>query len=185
MAWFRLAVLLPVLALAACGPVYNVTFHGGAFTDVETSSFRYSGADRDFATTIIGNPFSGPKAATDRALIAAMQGLDKGLNTNFTTTPGTANLPFRIVMLFNPGPGAAGGFICDDPSKLRPLGKRPRLHLVAGFCHDRKLMYAMGSSMPAPTSPEHQDFRNMVAHLMGDFVPYFSMTGGAADNDGD
>ena len=175
--------LLPLLVLVACGPVYDVSFVGGDITDVETSSFRYSGADRDFATTIIGNPFPGAKPATDRALIKAMQGRDMGLNTNFTTTPRNANLPFRIVMAFNPGPGFTAGRLCGDPAKLRSLGKQPRLHLVAGFCHGQELMFAMASSMPAPPSPDHKEFGNMVGQLMYVFVPYHSMTDDPDDDD--
>ena len=84
-----LTAFVLVAILGGCASYNRVWNHGGYFTDAESSAFRFSGANRDFRTSVAGNPFDAPMAETEQAVIAAMKGQDKGMDTNFTVTPRT------------------------------------------------------------------------------------------------
>lgn len=181
-----LAALAAAFFTVACGTdFYEVQFLGGEYEDAERSAFRYAGADRDFETVIIGNPFDAPKAVTDRAVIEAMQGRDKGMNTRFTTAPRDPYRPFRIVMAFNPDPARGIGELCRDPAAVKSGAGGGRLVLAAAFCYGGNLEFSVGSSMPAIGSPRDPGFRRMVGRLMYYFVPYESMIDDDPDDDDD
>ncbi len=181
-----LAALAAALFIAACGTqIYDVQFLAGEYGDSERSAFRYAGADRDFETVIIGNPFDVPKLVTDRAVIDAMQGRDKGMNTRFSTAPRNPYRPFRIVMAFNPDPANGIRALCHDPAAVGSGAGGDRLVLAAAFCYGRKLEFSVGSSMPAMASPHDPGFRRMVGRLLYHFVPYESMIDDEPDDDDD
>jgi hypothetical protein len=171
------AALAVAAGLAGCSVDGSQWLYGGAYEDVGTSSFRYAGAGRDFRTEVVGNPFDTPDGVTRDAVLALMQGRDKGMGTRFTADAGPDELkPFRIVMLFNPEPRHDRGAVCTRPLAAPDPGRGPRLTLVAAFCHAQELMFAVASSMPAVSSPYDPAFARMVDRLMYAFVPYESMT---------
>jgi hypothetical protein len=173
----RFAAALTLLALAGCSVGGSEWLYGGGYEDVGTSSFRYAGADRDFRTDIVGNPFDTADTVTADTVIALMQGRDKGMRTRFTHNPGPSELkPFRIVMLLNPEPGQRGDAVCARPLREPSPAKAPRLTVIAAFCHAQELVFAVGSSMPAPYSPHDPGFARLIDRLMYAFVPYESKT---------
>lgn len=146
-------------------------------------AFRYAGADRDFRTRVVGNPFAVPQAETERAVIAAMQGRDRGMNTNFTTTPRNAYMAYHIVMLFNPT--RTGSAACAAPERHTGPARPGALSLAALFCNGDRLVYGIGSTVSGVTAPDDPLFDSFVNNLMYQFVPYESMVDDDPDNDDD
>ena len=173
------------LVLAGCAETVPVWFEAGEFDNLATSSFRYAGAERDFRVCIVGNPFPVSAAETARAVIAAMQGEDKGLHTRFTTAPSAgAAYPFNITIVFDPVPGGAAS-LCRAPRSRAPLPRRQRITVVAAFCYGDELMYAMGSAIRPVASPRDPAFRRMIDRLMYYFVPYEGIVDEEPEEDDD
>lgn len=170
-------VMALVGLLSGCASYDRVWLHGGSFTDAQSSAFRFSGANRDFRTTVAGNPFNVPKAETERAVIAAMQGQDKGLDTNFTTTPRTAYKNNHIIMMFNPPGYYSGKGACSNSRSHSGKNKDGKMVLAALYCDGDRLVYAVAASRAAVASPQDPQFRRFVSELMDFFVPQHSMTG--------
>jgi len=147
--------------------------------------FRYAGADRDFRTRVAGNPFKAPRAVTERAVIAAMRDRDKGMNTNFTTTPRNPYRTYHIVMLFNPT--ATGGAACAAPERHAGPAGQGALSLAALFCDGDRLVYGIGGTVSGVTRLDDPKFDDFVNNLMYFFVPYESMVfdDEEDENDGD
>lgn len=171
---FAIAAVCLLAASCATGS-QNVSFLGGYYDDASRSAFHYAGAGRDFETVIIGNPFDAPKPLTDRAVLDAMRGNDKGLDINFTPAPGNFARPFRIVMAFNPDPARHGAALCGDRGAAASPAKGGRITLAAAFCDGSELQFAVGSSAAPMGSPQDPAFRRMVSTLMYHFVPFESM----------
>lgn len=180
---WRTVAFVGLVVLGACTG-RNVAFVDGEFDGLERSSFRYAGAERDFHTVIVGNPFRLSKRRVDAAVIDAMQGTDKGLRSNFTTTPSDNALwPFRIVMLFNPEGLETGEAMCGDVSALRSGETGKRIRLLAAFCYGDELMYAFLAGGPATASPRDAGFRALMGDLMYYFVPYEGVIGNTDEQD--
>jgi hypothetical protein len=180
-----LSGLLVVLLLAGCANLPRIWLYGGYVEDAQTSAFRFSGANRDFRTSVIGNPFDEPKADTDRAVIAAMRGEDKGLDTKFTLTPRTNYKNYHIIMLFNPVRDAAGKDGCNAPRSGGKGGDGTPLILAALFCDGDKLLYGVAGSRTGITSAAHPGFRTLVKDVMLYFVPRHSMRDGPREENED
>ena len=185
------AVLIAALLLTGCANLPRVWLYGGYFDDAQTSAFRFSGAHRDFRTSVVGNPFGGPQSEIDRAVIAAMKGEDKGIGTHFTLTPRTNYKNYHIVMLFNPERETASGSPCKSPRSLgrkdspgRTDNKTP-LVLVALFCEGDALLYGVGGSRGGITSAGDPKFRALVKDVMDYFVPQHSFIDEPREDDND
>ena len=180
----RLITALILMALlGGCASYRTIWLYGGYIGDAQTSAFRFSGANRDFRTSVIGNPFDVPMAETERAVIAAMKGEDKGMDSNFTTTPRNAYKNNHIIMLLNP-PGRHGGRGgCDVSRSHSGKSASGDLVLAALFCDGDRLVYGVAASRAALNSPQDPAFRQFVKEIMDFFVPQHSMTGGTRDDD--
>jgi hypothetical protein len=170
--------------LVSCASYRVVWDHGGYFTDTESSAFRFSGADRDFRTSIVGNPFDTTKAETERAVIAAMQGQDKGLNTNFTLTSRTNYKKNHIVMMFNPPNYFARNDACSTGKDYTGKNKDGTMVLAAIYCDGDRLLYSVAASRAPIKSPQDPELRRFVIDIMDFFVPQTSFRG-EDENDGD
>jgi hypothetical protein len=170
-----LAAFVLVANLSGCVSYDRVWNHGGYFTDAQSSAFRFSGADRDFRTSVVGNPFDGPRAETEQAVIAAMQGQDKGMRTNFTLTPRSAYKNNHIVMMFNPPGYRAEKGACRTSGDHSGRNTGGKMVLAAIYCDGDRLVYAVAVSRDAVKSPNDPQFRRFVSELMDFFVPRYSM----------
>lgn len=180
-----IVISMLALVVAGCANLPRVWLYGGDFDNAQTSAFRFSGANRDFRTSVVGNPFAGPKAEFDRAVIAAMKGEDKGIGTNFTLMPRTHYKNYHIVMLFSPASENAGTGICTSPrSEGRTDAGKP-LVLAALFCEGDQLLFGVGGSRTGVTSPGHPDFRILVKDVMHYFVPQHSFIDEPREDDND
>ena len=171
-----------VAVLGGCASYKLAWNHGGYFTDTESSAFRFSGGNRDFRTSIIGNPFDAPKSETERSVLDAMKGQDKGLNANFTTQPRTHYKNNRIVMMFNPPKYHADKGACATSSDYAGQNKGGEMVLAALYCDGDRLVYAVAISRAAIKSPQDPQFRKFVIELMDFFVPQHSMAGDPGNN---
>jgi hypothetical protein len=181
-----LIVFVLVAGLGACASYKMIWQHGGGFSDAHTSAFRFSGANRDFRTSVVGNPFDVPMKETESAVIAAMQGQDKGLNTNFTVTPRTGYKNDHIVMMFNPPHYYADRTACRSTAADHAgKNRHGEMVLAAIYCDGDRLVFAVAASHAPISSPRDREFRRFVSEIMDFFVPQHSMTddrGNEGDN---
>lgn len=180
-----LSVLTAALLVTGCANLPRIWLYGGYFDNAQTSAFRFSGANRDFRTSVVGNPFTGSKAEIDDAVIAAMKGEDKGIGTNFTLTPRTHYKNNHIVMLFNPERESAGKGACKSPRSLGQAASNAPLVLVALFCDGDSLLYGVGGSRVGIKSAADPNFRTLVKEVMDYFVPQHSMVDEPREDDDD
>jgi len=180
-----LSITVVALLLTSCANLPRIWLYGGYYESAQTSAFRFSGANRDFRTSVVGNPFAGPKAEFDRAVIAAMKGEDKGIGTNFTLTPRTNYKNYHIIMLFNPANENPGTGICTSPRSHGQTDAGKQLVLVALFCEGDHLLFGVGGSRAGVTSPSHPDFRTLVKDVMLYFVPQHSFIDEPREDDND
>lgn len=172
----RLFIMFVLAAtLSGCASYNRIWNHGGYFTDTQSSAFRYSGANRDFRTSVVGNPFDVTMAVTERAVIAAMKGQDKGLNTEFTVTPRTHYKNDHIVMMFNPPRYHAAKGACTVSREHTGKNQDGEMVLAAIYCDGDRLVYAVAASRAPIRSPQDPEFRRFVSELMDFFVPQHSM----------
>ena len=116
-----------------------------------------------------------PMAETERAVIAAMKGQDKGLNAQFTTTPRNSYKDDHIVMVFNPPRYHASGDSCDLTRSHAGKYRKDEMVLAAIFCDGNRLVFAVAASRSPLSSPSDPEFRRFVRELMDYFVPQHSM----------
>lgn len=180
-----ITVLMAALLATSCANLPRIWLYGGYFENAQTSSFRFSGANRDFRTSVVGNPFGGLQSEIDRAVIAAMKGEDKGIGTNFTLTPRTNYKNYHIVMLFNPERETASGSPCKSPRSLGRADNKTPLVLVALFCEGDALLYGVGGSRGEITSAGDPKFRALVKDVMDYFVPQHSFIDEPREDDND
>ena len=160
----------PLAFLSACEGVMTQAHHYGS--DV-INRFQYAGAERDFTTVIVGNPFSVPNETVERLVTDAMQDRHFGASTHFTTNPSdNARRMFRVVMMFDPPEALAGGALCGDVADL-PRASRAdgRLRLLTAFCADDYLESEVAASMPRVGSPDAPAFGGMIGAVMRDILP--------------
>lgn len=175
--------LMLAALLSGCASYNTVWLYGDNIEDAQTSAFRFSGANRDFRTSVIGNPFDVPMPETERAVIAAMRGEDKGMDSNFTTTPRNAYKDNHIIMLFNPTGRYGGSGDCNISRSHSGKSAHGNLVLAALYCDGDSLVYGVAASRAALSSPQDPVFRRFVKGIMDFFVPQYSMSGGAGDDD--
>ncbi len=171
------------LALIAGACVPGSYWDAGGDFESGIGEFRYAGADRDFRTSVVGNPFKVPPAVTERAVIAAMRGRDKGMNTNFTTTARNPYRRYHIVMLFNPT--RTGSAACRTPERYAGTGRQGEVSLAALLCDGGRLVYGVGGTVSGVQRPDDPKFDAFMNNLMNYFVPYESMIEDDPDDDDD
>ena len=100
-------LLLPGLAACAGGTVDSAYL--GTF---DPSMLRYAAGKGAMYTEIVGNPFNAPKEEVERLVTGTMFGSHFGPDVRFSTKRDPENSsPYRIVVMFNPGPGVTASTI--------------------------------------------------------------------------
>ena len=176
----RMAGLVSLAWLAACGPGAVTTTHFDYNTDFSGSYFRHAAQGRDLRVVIRGNPTGAPQEEFENAVIAAMQRGYRGAVTNFTTRPSeSARDYYRVVMLFG-GDRFAGGYkLCGDTDNvdLAPAGDGVRLQ--AAFCIEDKPLTELQIAVNDLTSPADPRLGRMVSQAVLELFPEDTR-----DNDG-
>ena len=165
--------LLLSAGLAACSdaPVIAYSYVSDSYRPQELS---YAAARGGMLTEITGNPFDAPKAALDSRVTETMEQAHFGPELDFFTEPPEGySSAYRVVVLFNPAPGANGAKLCSDPA--RPQAKRDgSVGVLASLCStDTRINTASGSlaGAPGPDDPAFQDFLRQLSLQL--FPPQF------------
>ena len=171
----RAALLGSALAagLAACAgtPSIGYTYISDNY---RPQDLGYAAARGGMLTEVTGNPFDAPKAALDSRVTETMEQAHFGPELDFFTEPPEGySSAYRVVVLFNPAPGANGAKLCSDPA--RPQAKRDgSVGVLASLCStDTRINTASGSLAGAtgPDDPAFQDFLRQLSLQL--FPPRF------------
>ena len=108
------------------------------------STFIYAAAGRDFRIEVANSPLPGQRATIEKMTTEAFQRGYPRADTRFTTTPGNALGPYKIVLAFNPSNLTTPGDICagGDRLEIRPTAKTVA---VAVFCGAEPLAEITGT----------------------------------------
>jgi hypothetical protein len=155
-----------VFLLAGCQSVittttsYDVLFRWGVL-----SEFGYAASTGEMPVVVVGNPFDISKPAVDAAVIAAMQGRNRGSAVRFVEAPAEiaqSGSGYAVVMLLNAGPGIGADFICARRGTLAPPSTGGRTTLLAVFCGAADARSWAFSSTGPVASPDDPLFLQLV-----------------------
>jgi hypothetical protein len=139
---------------------YDVLFRSGVL-----SEFGYAASAGEMPVVVVGNPFDIPKPTVDAAVIAAMQGRNRGSAVRFVEAPAEiaqSASGYAVVMLLNSGPGIGADFACARRGSLAPPPTVGRTMVLAVFCGGADARsWAFSSSGPA-ASPKDPLFLQLV-----------------------
>lgn len=162
-----------MLVTACIKPSGDYQLLGGSYEDVYRSEYVYAVAENDVKTTIIGNPFEASKDATETAVIRAMNKVNKGHQSNFTTRPKTNKRNYHVVMVFDPQIRRAHLCNPNQVDAARPAGKQVSLGLV--FCAGNRLVFAGSGVVDNLTGPDDPKFDALVQRLVWYFTPRYGL----------
>ena len=175
----RLSLLTPCFAalfMAGCQSAvttttsYDVLFRAGVL-----SEFGYAGSGGEMPVVVIGNPFETPKPTVDAAVIAAMQGRNRGSAVRFVEAPAEiahSGSGYAVIMLLNGGTGFGADFVCARRgSLLPPAATAGRTTVLAVFCGNADARSWAFSSMGPVASPSDPMFVQLVRQATFLMIP--------------
>jgi hypothetical protein len=133
---------------------YDVLFRAGVPTE-----FGYAATAAEMPVVVAGNPFDISEPALDAAVIAAMQGHNRGSAVQFVQAPeeiAHSGTGYAVVMLLNSGPGIGADFACARRASLAPPVTQGRTTLLAVFCGSadaRSWAYSGTGPVASPNDP--------------------------------
>jgi hypothetical protein len=164
-----------VFLLAGCQSVittttsYDVLFRSGVL-----SEFGYAASAGEMPVVVVGNPFDIPKPTVDAAVIAAMQGRNRGSAVRFVEAPAEiaqSGSGYAVLMLLNSGPGIGADFACARRASLAPPVTQGRTTLLAVFCGAADARSWAYSSMRTVASPSDPLFLQLVRQATFLMIP--------------
>ncbi len=131
----------------------------------------YAASKGAVLTEVVGNPFGVAKEELDGAVVGAMRGAHFGQPVTFTTTPpADYTSPYRIVMLFNPAPGAQTNRVCAEPAQ--PSAAQPgELSVIAAFCSKDTVVTSTKGRVSKPQGPRDAAFRLLIRRVTVELFP--------------
>lgn len=154
--------------LSACADGAVGTAHLGTY---DPATLNYIASKGALYTQVIGNPFDAPKTDLDRSLTASMTGAHFGQTVRFSTERDPANRsPYRVVVLFNPGAGAAEHNLCQDQAEPGP-GSGGRIHVVAALCAGDSRETSVAGRIPGASGPNDPTFRHLIRRMTAQLFP--------------
>ena len=160
---FRLSVLAPcfaALVMAGCQSMvttttsYDVLFRSGVL-----SEFGYASTAGEMPVVVVGNPFDSPKPAVDAAVVAAMQGRNRGSAVRFDAAPAEIaqfGSGYAVVMVLNGGTAIGSDVVCARRGSLAPPATAGRTTVLAVFCGNadaRSWAFSSTGSVASPKDP--------------------------------
>jgi hypothetical protein len=139
---------------------YDVLFRWGV-----PSEFGYAATAGEMPVVVVGNPFDIPKPAVDAAVIAAIQGRNRGSAVRFVKAPAEiaqSGSGYAVVMLLNAGPGIGADIICARRGTLALPSTVGRTTALAVFCGGADARSWAFSSTGPVASPEDSLFLQLV-----------------------
>jgi hypothetical protein len=163
------------LALAGCQSLvttttsYDVLFRSGVL-----SEFGYAANAGEMPVVVIGNPFDASKPAVDEAVIAAMQGHNRGSAVRFMPAPAEiarSGTGYAVVLLLNAGPGVGADAACARRGTMSPPIAGGGTTLLAVFCGNADARSWAYSATGPVASPDDPLFRALVAQATFQMIP--------------
>jgi hypothetical protein len=148
---------------------YDVWFRSGVL-----SEFGYAATAGEMPVVVVGNPFDVPKPAVDEAVIAAMQGHNRGSAVRFVHAPADiaqSGAGYAVVMLLNAGPGIGADFACARRASVSPPVAGGGTTLLAVFCGNADARSWAYSGTGPVASPDDPLFRDLVARTTFQMIP--------------
>lgn len=164
---------LAILAAGCIKPSGNYHFISGSYDDVYRSEYVYAVAENDVKTTIIGNPFSAPKEVTEKAVLAAMNKVNKGHRSNFTNRPVSNKRNYHVMMVFDPD--RRRGELCNPGVTDSTSASRNPVSLGLVFCSGNRLVFAGAANGENISGPDDPKFDRMVQRLVWYFTPRYGL----------
>lgn len=168
--------------LAACtgAPVIGYNYVSDNY---RPDLLSYAAARGGMLTEVTGNPFGQPKAVLDERVTASMEQAHFGPDLDFFTEPPEGySSAYRVVVLFNPAPGANGAKLCSSPE--RPQAARDgSLGVLAAFCSTDSRITSAGGSLTGATGPDDPAFGRFLRQLSLQLFPPQSPLGNGRDAD--
>jgi hypothetical protein len=162
-------------ALAGCQSLvttttsYDVWFRSGVL-----SEFGYAATAGEMPVVVVGNPFDVPKPAVDEAVIAAMQGHNRGPAVRFVQGPAEiarSGAGYAVVMVVDAGPGIGADFACARRGSISPPVAGGGTTLLAVFCGNADARSWAYSGTGPVASPDDPLFRALVAQTTYLMIP--------------
>jgi hypothetical protein len=170
-----LTACLATLALAGCqSAVTTTTSYDVLFRSGVLSEFGYAATAGDMPVVVVGNLFDVPKPEVDEAVVAAMQGHNRGAAVRFVQAPAEiarSGVGYAVVMLLNPGPGGGAELACAQRASLPSPVAGGGTTLLAVFCGNADARSWAYSATGPVKSPDDPMFRALVAQTTFLMIP--------------
>jgi hypothetical protein len=170
-----LTACLAMLALPGCQSAvttttsYDVWFRAGVL-----SEFGYAATAGEMPVVVVGNPFDLPKPEVDEAVVAAMQGHNRGAAVRFVQAPAEiarSGVGYAVVMLLDPGPGVGAELACAQRGSLPSPVAGGGTTLLAVFCGNADARSWAYSGTGPVASPNDPLFRGLVGQATFLMIP--------------
>jgi hypothetical protein len=148
---------------------YDVWFRSGV-----PSEFGYAATGGEMPVVVVGNPFDVPQPVADEAVIAAMQGHNRGSAVRFVQASADiaqSGAGYAVVMLLNAGPGVGADFACARRGSISPTVGSGGTTLLAVFCGNADARSWAYSATGPVASPDDPLFRDLVAQATFQMIP--------------
>ena len=158
--WTNLTLILAggfMMASSACSsiPIISSTYHDAGYRSGEWGG-------NDLQIVVLGAPFALPPAEFAAAVAEAMQGAASGYPTRFVTASPGADPAYRVVLMFNPPPGAGYNVLCRRPAATDALSGEAaseRVQVLVAFCRGDRAMTSAEGWVPTAGGPHSADFK--------------------------
>lgn len=166
--------------LAGCAGTATLPHHF-VYDAYRPSYLSYAASRGGLLTEVVGNPFDAPKTAVDDAVTETFGQRAFGPKLDFFTEPPEGySSAYRVVVLFDPAPGAAPARLCREPAQAQD--KRPgRVGVLAAFCSGDRRITSAGGSVEGASGPDDPAFRRLMGQVSALLFP--SRPGDRSPND--
>ena len=170
-----LAPCFAALVIAGCqSAVTTMTSYDVLFRSGVLSEFGYAGSNGEMPVVVVGNPFDTPKPAVDGAVIAAMQGRNRGSAVRFVEAPeeiAHSGAGYAVVMVLNGGTGIGADVVCARRGSLATPPTVGRTTVLAVFCGNADARSWAFSSIGPVASPSDPMFVQLVRQATFLMIP--------------
>ena len=169
--FLRFAIVAFALAAAGCSDVVIQDAPGvTSRTSYYPGEIEYATRKGAIATTVLGNPFGGPKEEFDTRVLGLMKHQNRGVPAEFVATQGDrTDQVFNVVVAFNLPANIPARRLCKDPAALSTTPHAGNLRMTAAFCHVGSLQsgtFGIANNLSGPDDPKFAELVRGVTHAM-------------------
>lgn len=167
-----IATTLAAALLVGCGgqtTVVQPTYR----TSYDPAMLTYAASKGGMRVDIVGTPFAGVDGDLARTVTERLSGSVPGVAMPFfTQPPSDYTSPYRVVMLFDPAPGANLSDICTEASAQPTAATPGRVKVSAALCSTEQTITRVSGRVHNVESPGDRGFGDLVAQIgRGLFLP--------------